>query len=118
MIPDNAWRSYVRMRRKWMPETNNGRTVKVYDYTTKRGQEIMSRAWKCEAFYLAGIYDTPSTAKQKLYDDVYEMYMNDEEADNFHICSHNSFQFTVAWDRAGEVVYVTRDTEYHVLINE
>lgn len=116
MLPEKAWKSYVRNNRKLMPKTNNGRAVKVLDGTTKRGQDIAQRAWHCEGFSLIGIYHKPSPSKQYFYDEVYQMYKNDE-GENFHICSYNSFQFTVAWDNPGEVVYITRDTEYHVLIN-
>lgn len=117
MLEYKVWKSYVKMRRKHSPETNCGRTVKILDINTMRGQEIARRAWQCEAYALTGIYDNPSPAKQSFYEDVYKMYIYDE-GENFHICSHNSFQFTVAWDKIGEVVYITRDTEYHVLFND
>lgn len=103
----------VRDMRKTLPAYNLGRRVRVLSVMTAKGQDILRAAQQKQGYHIWDVYENPSKAKQELWEQVHEMYINDENSRNFHICSHNTFQFTVAWICDDNVtVYLTRDTEY------
>lgn len=72
--------------------------------STAKGKNLLGRANYCEGYCLEDVYDNPSTAKYRAYNDCYRWYMDSDEPDNFRIISHNTFQFSVAWECMVEYV--------------
>lgn len=64
--------------------------------TTKRGHEMTIRARYHEGVYLDEVYNKPSTAKERAWEECREMCRT-ECGRAFHICAHNTFGFSVAW---------------------
>lgn len=64
--------------------------------TTKRGQQMIERSKHIDGCYLTDVYKSYSTEKARAYRWCMEQ-CDDEDGWNFHICSHNQMQFTVAW---------------------
>ena len=112
---DDDFKRFVSNARKYFPSYNHGRNVVIYTEDTKCGQDILSRASRWEGNNLNQVYDRPSKTKKEIFNACWEMYANDINASSFGICSHNGFMFTVSWVTENDVVYLTRDTEYHVL---
>ena len=69
----------------------------IVKYSTKRGQELVNRGTKWEGFDLYQVYDNWSSAKQRAWDWCFDKYMNTPNHEQFSICSHNTFQFSVSW---------------------
>ena len=112
------FRKYVSDIRRMMPNYNNNRRVVVLSEETKRGQQIIALGTQWEGNTLNQIYDTWSDAKQKAYDDAYEMYRNSRHSNSFGICSHNKTGFTVSWLHDDGFTILTPKTEYLVIFNE
>lgn len=70
---------------------------KIIKASTKKGQQLINSASYVEGFFLKDVYDSYSSSKQAGWNYCYGKYINTPERDNFHICSHNTFQFSVAW---------------------
>ena len=64
---------------------------------TAKGQRVLAMARRYEGYYLWDVYDRFSQAKQKAWEWCLEQCKQDE-GEHFHICSHNSHRFTVAWE--------------------
>lgn len=97
------------------PVYRDGREIVVLSRTSKKGQEILSRASRHDGYTLTDCYTKPSDIKCAIFRECLEMFTNDVDAHNFHICSHNVNQFSVTWTTAsGVVVLLTRDYEYIV----
>ena len=69
----------------------------VINGATKRGQQILGMAESNIGHKLYDVYTTYSGAKARAYDRCLEEMLEDNGYD-FHICSANTFQFTVAWE--------------------
>ena len=65
--------------------------------TTKKGYNMMQSAMNYDGYYLRDIYNSYSYEKQKAWEDCLNMCQK-ENGKNFHIFSHNSFSFSVAWE--------------------
>lgn len=85
----------------------------IINANTKRGQAMISNAKRSEGEYLYEIYDSYSSAKYKAWLDCWNMYHN-ENGENFHITSHNSFGFSVAWDTKDGLRIETPNNSYLV----
>jgi hypothetical protein len=89
--------------------------------SNKNGQIIIARARFNEGYDLLDVYGSFSREKKNAYDWCYEQYQKTEERENFHICSHNTFGFTVAWRGVlnGENIlrYETKDNSYLVYMD-
>ena len=101
--------------RKALPAYNNDRRVVVTHQYTKLGDSIMKAGMVDYGTSLDNIYGKCSTAKKVAFEDVWNMYCNDENSEDFHITSYNSFGFSVSWVNDIGVVYVTPNTEYLVV---
>jgi hypothetical protein len=115
---DKEFKKYVQDIRRKMPEYNGDRRVIVLGEDTKAGQRIIAMGSRSEGYTLGQVYSYWSEAKQRAYDEVFEMYVCSPGSDAFSICSHNCQAFTVSWlDYAG-LHFMTSKTEYIVIFNE
>lgn len=81
--------------------------------TTKKGQAMIQNAKKFEGYTLNEVYGSYSNAKYNAF--VY--CLNKAQAENgrnFHICSHNTFGFSVAWETDKGVRIETPKSSYLV----
>lgn len=104
--------------------------IKFVKGSTKQGQALMWRAGNYEGYDLDDVYGDASSAKWSAYRYCRDLFIK-ENGENFRIVSHNTFQFSVAWDmeieytnpRTGEVTMEeaihleTRDSRYIILVN-
>lgn len=65
---------------------------------TKKGQCLLSTATQNIGHDLTDVYNHPSANKQAAYLRCLGKYFATRAHANFHICSKNTFQFTVAWN--------------------
>ena len=99
-----------------VPCYNNNRRVIVTDITTKTGKNVMQASTYDLGDSLEDVYKRCSTAKIDAFNEVWEMYCNDKNSIGFHITSKNTFGFSVAWCSDNVLVYITPNTEYHVVL--
>lgn len=89
---------------------------------TKKGQGLMATYERYEGYYITDVYDRPSTAKENAWEWCFDKYAKTEGSANFHICSFNTFNFTVGWcgKYNGELAIFleTRDNSYIVLLEK
>lgn len=71
--------------------------------STVKGQNLLARARYNEGRELYHVYGSVSGAKMRAYEDCLRWY-HETNGDNFRIISHNSFQFSVAWELTYEYV--------------
>lgn len=64
--------------------------------TTAKGRNLIRTAEHFDGGTLREVYGSYSKAKEQAYHDCYAMFLA-EDGYNFHICSHNTFGFSVAW---------------------
>ena len=84
--------------------------------TTKKGQAMLDRAKTFEGYTLNEVYGTYSSAKFNAFYDCLTKAQY-ENGKNFHICSHNTFGFSVAWEVADGVRLETPQNSYFIQFN-
>ena len=85
--------------------------------TTKKGQNMMNSAKHFDGYTLDEVYGKYSPAKLHAFVDCVNMCQA-EKGRNFHIISHNSFNFSVAWEVENGVRIETANNSYLVLYPE
>lgn len=91
--------------------------MKTIKGTTKKGQEMLRKAVNNEGRYLWEIYDTFSKAKNNALESCFNLCFNENGTD-FHICSHNTFNFSVAWEVENGMRMETAQNSYLILFPE
>lgn len=71
--------------------------MNIISGATKRGQELLARARYNEGTELYHVYGNISSAKMRAMEDCKRWY-RETNGRNFRIISHNTFQFSVAWE--------------------
>lgn len=117
-LNEREFNKKVKEIRHMMPYYSNGRKVVVVGENTALGQRIIGIGSRWEGNWLNQVYSTPSEAKQKAFDDAWEMYCNSRHGESFGICSHNCQNFTVSWLHDDGLTVLTSKTEYLVIFNE
>lgn len=117
-LSEREFNKKVQEIRRMMPTYSNGRRLIVLGENSKEGQRIIAIGSRWEGNWLNQVYTTPSEAKQKAFDDAWEMYINSRHGECFGICSHNCQNFTVSWLHDDGMTVLTRATEYLVIFNE
>ena len=85
--------------------------------TTKKGKNMIYNAGYYDGYDLYDVYNTCSHAKRKAYEWCKEQCYK-ENGSNFHITSHNTFGFSVAWEVENGVRIETPQNSYLVLYEE
>ena len=86
--------------------------MKEINQYTKRGQQLLEMARRNEGFALSDVYENASYSKRVAYDECLREAFESGDATTFHICSHNTFSFTCAWDSKDGVRYSTSQNDY------
>lgn len=90
--------------------------ARIYKASSKQGQQLLRRARVNEGFSLEEVYGKCSAIKKQEWEkclDKCERMMGED----FHICSHNTFQFSVAWKADGAYYIETASNSYIVLLD-
>lgn len=82
--------------------------------TTKKGQNMIESAKNFEGYTLNEVYGNYSPAKFHAFCDCV-LKAQAEGGKNFHICSHNTFGFSVAWEVEKGMRIETPKNSYLVL---
>lgn len=86
--------------------------MKEINMNTKRGQELLALARRNEGFALSDVYANAGYRKKLAYDYCFREALEEGTPLTFHICSHNAFSFTCAWDSKDGVRYSTAQNDY------
>lgn len=81
--------------------------------TTKKGQTMINNAKYYDGYTLRDVYGSFSVDKERAYNWCLAQCAK-ENGTNFHICSHNTFSFTVAWETKEGVRIETSNNSYFV----
>ena len=71
--------------------------MKIVKYSTKEGKRLCAIGQKWEGRSLCHVYEHWSSAKQHAWDKCYQEFCDTDGAENFGICSHNCYSFSVSW---------------------
>lgn len=92
--------------------------MRVVNASTSLGKKLVAIGQNWEGTFLNQVYDKWSTAKQEAWDKCYDEYCRTDGAEQFSICSHNSFQFTCSWFIPDGMRLETRDNSYLVVFDD
>lgn len=92
--------------------------MKVIKASTSLGKRLVAIGQNCEGTFLNQVYTTWSNAKQEAWDKYYDEYCNTEGAEQFSICSHNTFCFTCSWFTPDGMRLETSKNSYLVVFDE
>ena len=87
--------------------------MKSININTKQGQNMLARARVCEGRNLRDVYASASSAKVNAFNACKERCCV-EGGWNFRVCSHNTFNYSVAWETARGVRVETANNSYLV----
>lgn len=87
--------------------------MKTIKGTTKKGQSMIQNARNYDGYTLRDVYGNYSHAKENAYNWCKEQCYN-ENGKNFHITSHNTFGFSVAWEVENGIRIETPQNSYLV----
>lgn len=85
--------------------------------TTKKGQSMIESAKHFDGYTLNDVYGKYSPAKFHAFCDCV-LKAEAEKGRNFHVCSHNTFNFSVAWEVENGMRIETACNSYLVLYPE
>lgn len=92
--------------------------MRVVKSSTALGKRLCAIGQNWEGTFLNQVYDTWSWAKQQAWDKCYEDYCNTEGAEQFSICSHNTFSFTCSWFTPDGMRLETYKNSYLVVFDD
>ena len=81
---------------------------------SKKGQSLICRAIRFDGTQLTDCYSSHSWRKQAVYDEWLEECYKNLNGKNFHIISHNSNFFSLAFE-AGKDLYVITPSHNYVI---
>ncbi len=82
--------------------------------TTKKGKAMIEAAKNNQGIFLDDVYGKHSPAKHHAWVDCFYK-CSGENGKNFHICSHNTFGFSVAWEVENGMRIETPKSSYLIL---
>ena len=85
--------------------------MKIINGNTKKGQAMLASARHFEGHTLDDVYGKCSFQKEVAWRECFYKCVA-EQGKNFHICSHNTFQFSVAWETEKGVRIETANSSY------
>lgn len=86
--------------------------------STALGKRLLAIGQQWEGTFLNQVYSTWSAEKEKAWNECYEEYCNTEGAEQFSICSHNSYSFTVSWFTPQGMRLETSKNSYLVIFDD
>lgn len=92
--------------------------MKVIKASTALGKRLVAIGQNWDGIFLNQVYNTWSDAKQEAWDKYYNEYCNTEGAEQFSICSHNTFYFTCSWFTPDGMRLETSKNSYLVVFDK
>lgn len=92
--------------------------MRVVKSSTSLGKRLVAIGQQWEGKFLCQVYDSWSAAKQEAWDNCYDEYCNTEGAEQFSICSHNTFAFTCSWFTPDGMRMETSKNSYLVVFDD
>lgn len=92
--------------------------MKVVKASTSLGKKLIATGQNWEGTFLYQVYNKWSYEKQKAWDKCYDEYCNTDGAEQFSICSHNTFQFSCSWFTPDGMRLETAYNSYLVVFDE
>ena len=86
--------------------------------STALGKRLLAIGQQWEGTFLNQVYSTWSAEKEKAWNECYEEYCNTDGAEQFGICSHNTFSFTVSWFTPNGMRLETSKNSYLVIFDD
>lgn len=86
--------------------------------STALGKRLLAIGQQWEGTFLNQVYTTWSVEKEKAWNECYEEYCNTDGAEQFGICSHNTFSFTVSWFTPQGMRLETSKNSYLVIFDD
>ena len=87
---------------------------------TKKGQALLAKARHNEGTELYHVYRSVSAAKMRAMEQC-KAWCKEDGGRNFHIISHNSHRFSVAWEydhpETGEIMTRIETAEYTYIVD-
>ena len=78
------------------------------------GKQLLARYQSNIGYYLSDVYDRYSYTKANAYEYCFNQFAKDETAQDFHIISANTFNFSVGWTCSQGVRIETSTNSYLV----
>ena len=91
--------------------------MRVVKAETSLGKRLIKIAENWEGTFLYQVYDSWSPAKQAAWDACYDEYCNTQGAEQFSICSHNTFQFSCSWFTSDGMRLETANNSYLIVFD-
>lgn len=92
--------------------------MRIVKATSSLGKRLIAIGQQREGTFLNQVYDTWSQPKQQAWDSCYNEYCNTEGAEQFSICSHNTFSFTCSWFTPDGMRLETAKNRYLVVFDD
>ena len=77
--------------------------------STAKGKRVIAMYNRNEGYYLDDVYGRSSVGKNRAWRQCMDWFNEDNEASNFHICSHSCQNFTVGW------AYIDAETGHRII---
>lgn len=92
--------------------------MRVVKASTALGKKLIQIGTQWQGTFLNQVYDKWSAEKEEAWNKCYDEYCNTEGAQQFGICSHNNFSFTVSWFTPKGMRLETSKNSYLVVFDE
>lgn len=83
----------------------------IINANTTKGRNFINRSSYYDGYTLRDVYSDYSYAKERAYQYCLNLCAS-ENGSNFHIISHNTFSFSVAWETVDGVRIETSNNSY------
>lgn len=92
--------------------------MRIVKASTALGKRLIQTGQQWQGIFLDQVYDKWSAEKEEAWNKCYDEYCNTEGAEQFGICSHNNFNFTVSWFTPKGMRLETSKNSYLVVFDE
>ena len=92
--------------------------MRVVKASTALGKRLLATGQQWQGTFLNQVYDKWSYEKEQAWNKYYDEYCNTDGAEQFGICTHNSFSFTVSWFTPQGMRLETSKNSYLVVFDD
>lgn len=92
--------------------------MRIVKASTALGKRLIQTGQQWQGTFLNQVYDKWSAKKEEAWNKCYDEYCNTGGAEQFGICSHNNFNFTVSWFTPKGMRLETSKNSYLVVFDE
>lgn len=92
--------------------------MRVVKSSTALGKRLLATGQQRQGTFLNQVYDKWSDEKEQAWNKCYDEYCNTDGAEQFGICSHNIYSFTVSWFTPQGMRLETSKNSYLVVFDD